>query len=480
MVDIAKYFSKTFFGGLQKEENLAEEVRDLLKEDGDKKYFSKHYSLTELCNPQKAYWNRKSPDVEIPRKLALLWRRGTRLHNFAGRWFQKLPDFLDSEVTLDGFDVGIPGIIGRIDFKVGESIIEFKTKPKNPETSEEVISLFPQDLEQLLFYSVMHIKHPSINYLIFMEDTSPHAIKAFRVEIKDLDSIKALLESRKAMLDLALKSEDPSMLGKCRYYNSNCEIKSSNKCDCEKLKDLPINILQNSIEITFDEKMTNDLIECREKTGVPSELFTTNEIIAPRKSFIKRVIGKESDYTPNEVLVDRKSSLNTLIYKLGKSPSADEMKLIENSLKEKRLYIGKKWLKVSSSKHPTGIVVPYLIKASDSYNRSSIFFPGQYEIAELAIVCAAYGKSEGLIFKIFPNLDNIIQVFRISFKDLNLCLKEIKLILDNLEKTKKLEDISNLPPCPFYMNSKKDCPLTDECHSGECMGCLVGYRVEKK
>ena len=159
MVDIPKLFSGTFSGGFQKEENLAEEIRDLLKENGENKYFSKHYSLTELCNPQKAYWNRKAPDVKIPRKLALLWRRGTILHNFAGRWFQELPNFIDSEVTLDGFDVGIPDIIGRLDFKVGESIVEFKTKPKNPETPEEIISLFPQDLEQLLFYSVMHIKH---------------------------------------------------------------------------------------------------------------------------------------------------------------------------------------------------------------------------------------------------------------------------------------------------------------------------------
>ena len=480
MVDIAKYFSKAFFGGLQKEENLAEEVRDLLNEGRSEKYFSKHYSLTELCNPQKAYWNRKFPKAEVPRKLALLWRRGTRLHNFAGRWFRELPDFLDSEATLDGFDVGIPGIIGRIDFKVGSSIIELKTKPKIPETSEEVMSLFPQDLEQLLFYSVMHKKHPLINYLIFMEDTEPHKIKAFKIELHELEPIRELLVSRKDMLDKALESEDPAQLGRCRYYDHNCEMKSSNKCDCQNLKDLPLDVIQRLVEITYDEKMTNDLIECRKKVGIPSELFTTNEIIAPRKSFIKRVLGEDTDYTPNEVLVDRKSSLGTLIYNLGKSPSTDEMKLLENSLKEKRLYIGKKWLKISSSKHPEGIVVPYLIKASDTDNRSLSLFPGQYEIAELAIICAAYGKNEGLIFKIFPNLENSIQVFNINFKDLDNCLKEVRLILDNLEKAQESKKFSDLPPCPFYMNSKKDCPLTGKCHSDGCIGCLIGYRPDKK
>jgi len=480
MVDIAKQFSESFVKGSQIDENLAEELRDLLIKEDEVKHISKHYGLTELCNPQKSYWNRKSPGSEIPKKLRLLWRRGTKLHNFASRWFQEHPDCLVSEATLDGFDVGIPGIIGRMDFKCGESIVEFKTKEKIPKNSEEIISLFPQDLEQLLFYSVMHIKHPLINYLVFMDDKKPHNLKAFKVEIKDLDKIKKLLEQRKAMLDLALETGDPSPLGRCRYFRGLCEIKTSKKCDCENLKDLPVDILQNSVTITFDEDLENDLIKYREKTNLSSELFTTYEIIAPRKSFAKRILAEEQDYSPNEVLEDRKDLLGTLIKRLKKSPSARERELIEKSLKEKKLYIGKRWINIKSTKHLKGITIPYLVKADRSNDKRALSFPGQYALAELAIICAAYGKENGIIFKIYPNLENAIQVFKVNFKDLEKCLKEIRSILNNLERINQSKDIFDLPPCPFYMNIKRDCFLTEECHKNEGGGCLIGYKSKEK
>ena len=153
--------------------------------------------------------------------------------------------------------------------------------------------------------------------------------------------------------------------------------------------------------------------------------------------------------------------------------SPQEINALENSIKEKRLYIGKRWINFASSKNPEGETLPYIVKA-DIYSRSEVpSFPGQYNLAELAIICSAYGKEKGLIFTIYPNLDNSIQVFEVQFKDMKNCLREVRKIIDGLEKIKTTDKIIELPPCPFYMNSKRNCPLTKECNAVRGVGCLV-------
>ena len=45
--------------------------------------------------------------------------------------------------------------------------LEIKTKEELPR-AENVVSLYPQDVEQIVFYSVMHPDKPKINYMIFV------------------------------------------------------------------------------------------------------------------------------------------------------------------------------------------------------------------------------------------------------------------------------------------------------------------------
>jgi hypothetical protein len=473
MENIPKNFSSRFIQNFQIHENLAEQIRDQLKKEEIGRILPKaHFNLTELCNLQASYWKRKKPNIKQSNKLKLILRRGTKLHNFSNRWFRELSNFSGHEITLDGCDVGIPGIIGRLDFKIGDSIVEFKTKPEIPSNSEEVFILYPQDIEQLIFYSVMHIKNPLENYIVFMEDIEPHKLIAFKVKIKNIDPIRKLLIERKNIFEMALSSCNPSLLGKCRYHGGFCEFEIEKQCNCKNLENLQIDVIKEFVEIFYDEKMTKELTEIRKRIKIPKELFTTNEIIAPRKSFVKRVLGAELEYFKNEVQEDRKSYLHLLINKLQKNPNQQEINLIERSIKEEKLYIGKKWIKFSSSRHPEGEIIPYLVKAKLTDKKDTLSYPGQYNLSELAIICSAYGKERGLIFMIYPNLDNFIQVFNISFKDMPGCLREVKKILTQLGEIKTKEEITKLPPCPFYMNAKKNCPITKECNKIKGNGCL--------
>ena len=150
-----------------------------------------YFYVTHVTNPAQTYSSRLHPEVkkspEIARKLA----RGKQLHYFASIWFKNLPDFYVGEGLLDGAWAGIPGGRGKIDHRIGDSLIEFKTKTEPPNIPEEIVSKYPQDLEQLAFYSVMHPSNPKKNYLVFMRDLPPYEIKAFRIDIKDKGTIKS-------------------------------------------------------------------------------------------------------------------------------------------------------------------------------------------------------------------------------------------------------------------------------------------------
>jgi hypothetical protein len=131
-------------------------------------------------------------------------------------------------------------VMGKIDIRAGNSLYELKTKDNTPETVAEIVSSYPQDLEQLAFYSVIHPSNPRVNYLVFMKNSPPFDLKVFRVEINDANRIKSILTSRIDKLDRAIDNQDPSRLGKCRYYDSGCEFRNSDVCSCDNLE--PINI----------------------------------------------------------------------------------------------------------------------------------------------------------------------------------------------------------------------------------------------
>lgn len=474
-MDFAKDIYKNFTNTPQKLGNLSGDVKKLFDQRKGKEV-SNYYNLTDLCNPQDAYWERNFPNLEKSRKLELVLRRGTRLGNFARKWFKLLPEFYDSEVTLDGYDIGVPGVIGRIDFKIGDSIVEFKTKSKIPENKEDVISKFPQDLEQLAFYSIMDKDEPKINYLVFMEDAGGNNIIVFKIKTKNPKLIKKILEERKGLLDSALESNDPTRLGKCRYFNYLCAANENKLCRCGDLEPLPTDELIEATEIEIDEDMTRKLIECREASGISEELFYPNEIINPRKSFMRRKLDIEDDYIDNEIRNDRKDRLGSAIRKLESIPEIEEVMEFENSLKEEKLYLPKKWIRLKSSKHQEGIVIPYTVRVGIYDNEVLPNRPSQYDIAELAIICASHNIPKGIIFKIYPNLNDSIQAFEVSFRNLNEIMRKIRDIIRNIESMKDLDEIHKLPPCQFYINKKHDCSITEKCNSEKSEGCLFNYK----
>ncbi len=465
---------KVFIQECKRNENLSVKAREMLDSIKDKLIiFGDIHNLTDLCNPQNAFWKRTRPDIKDSRKLTVRLNKGTRLHLMAQYWFQKLPDFITQEGVLDGAYEGIPRIRGRFDCKIGESIIEIKTKDNIPDNVEEIFQSYPQDLEQVSFYSVMDSSKPKFNYLVYMSSNYPYEIKAFKVTIKEPDKIKELLTSRRDEFDESLKNKDSSNLGKCRYYNRLCEYGKQKICNCESLSIIPVDKLKESVEVEFDNEFTEKLNKSKEPDKTHA-IFSVHNIISPRKALMEKVMGIKSGFDTNEVKEDRKFILNGLVKRMDIKLDKSEYKQIDSSQKDLRINIPRKWVKIKDSKTPNGEIIPYVIQANPTYNRGSTFYPHSYKIAELGIICAMNGKSRGLIFTIFPNLDNFIQVYEIYYKNDSEQFRFVRDILDKLERADKMEDIFNLPPCLVFKPGE-ECPLMEECHKEGRVGCLSRF-----
>lgn len=439
-----------------------------------------YYYVTHLTNPAQTFFSRLNTDVEMSPELAAKLAHGTQLHRFTSIWMKNLDDFIVEEATIDGAWVGISGVRGKIDYRIGDSILEFKTKDCPPETPDEIISLYPQDLEQLAFYSIIHPSKPDVNYLVFMKNSPPYDIKAYKIIIKDFGTIKSILKTRINVLNNAFKTKDPSHLGQCRYHDSNCHFQSSGSCSCDELKPINISPLLKSVEIKYDEKFTKKLELARDSSeySESSSLYTI-DIIAPRKHYMKLHYEFKPKY--NEGIspsIDRYkalmwTSLQNLKRKHQIELSNSERQELYESQRESRLSFGFRWLKIKSSIHPEGEIVPYLLKVSQLRYLHYSNSPNEYHSAELGITCAAYGKSKGLIFVLYPNLDNLVRVFQVTYKNGTSLLKLIKENIAIIEKAEKENNLLYLPPCPNYMNDNGECQLMNECNSPNGNGCLL-------
>lgn len=434
-----------------------------------------YYYVHHLINPAQLFFSRMCPEIRRPPALARKLALGRRLQSLASLWFRDFPDFVVEEGTLDGVWVDLPGVRGRIDYCLGDSILEFKTKGELPRTSEEIISCYPQDLEQLAFYSIIHPSSPKVNYLIFMKDSLPFDLKAFRVTTEDAGGVKTVLTSRIRAIDKSFEIGDPAGLGRCRYYDSGCQFGISNSCSCDKAKPLDVNTLVNSVTVNFDEDFTKRLEEVRSAHQVSDSFsLSTRDIIAPRKHYMEAVSGLESAYEgdeKDEYKTCTMQSVNRLKRQHKIELSRSEKQSVIDSQRDPRVRIGFRWLKYKTSMHPDGVIVPYLLNINLQDNPAFVQSPSAYHLAELGIVCAVYGKRNGLIIRVCPNLGKLVKVFYITYENIGQIQRTVKETIDNLEEAERKEDLLSVPPCPSYMNDGGKCPLIQECRSGEGSGC---------
>jgi hypothetical protein len=420
-----------------------------------------YFFLTSVCDPYKEYMVNKFPENNFEKLAEKNFIIGKKLHSFADRWFKGMKEFVSSESTLDGFYLGIKAK-GKIDARIGNSIIELKTKKDLPENVEAIFRFNSRDIEQLAFYTVLDPLRPKINYLVFMTQTSPYKFKVFKMEITNHDKIEEILKKRiNTLRGTILGKTTPSNLGKCRYCPWECNLKREGKCNPDVLNDLGCEV-KDYLILEEDTSFKEELEKSMESLSGNIDFYTLYNILAPRKYFNKYIRElSEEPFESNREETQNQDYFNHLIFNL------DILHLDKKDLEEipepilDKVYFPKKgWMKIRDLGNPQGKILPFITYASSTTYEKAMINPSEYKIAELGVAALIHGRSRGFILMYYPNLGNQFKVFDVNFSFEPILKQKINEIIKILDD-KNIEKFQTLPGCPIYMHN--NCSFKKEC-----------------
>jgi len=416
----------------------------------------KNYSLSDLCNPLRLYFQIKYPKKFQPTlETQKLFALGNMVHGIMGKAIEKMPDFVDTESNLDGNFLGIP-VRGRIDAETKDSIFEFKSKGELPKTIEEVFEKYPQDVEQLGFYSFLDPLHRKENYLIFVSQDGKFQLKAFKFVIKSVKGIGNELINRIELLKKVLSGEEPpSVFLKCRHCNKDCILNEEDLCEYINNNSLGCCIKQ-FVELIPSEEMEGRLSELLEIKGF-EDIFSIYNIITSRKTLNESTTDLELEPFEGDELKRRSQVyFEELFYKSDLNISGKSYKEIKENNKIQDIYLKKNnFIKIGDE------IYPCLIQASMAVSSSSLKNPHPYKIGELAILSSLTGFNKGYILIYYPNLSDEIRAFEITFEFNKDAMRKIREIVEIL-RSKDISKINLLPECPDFIH-KKNCQFKDTC-----------------
>lgn len=452
MQDMIQFMNK-FVGKIDSNESLTGFLKGK-KINHNKSIISpkSYYFMTTLCAPMDEYIKINFPNVKDSLETKKRMNIGNKIHRFAASWFKKIDGFESSESILDGIYFGLP-VRGRIDARINNSIIELKTKDIMPKNKEELIEMYPQDIEQLGFYTCIDPLKPEINYLVFLSHENPSKLKAFKVNIKDFNRIKYVLKKRIDDFDKALKEKNPSNLGKCRYCGDQCKLREEGNCEWFNLSKKECEIL-DYINISEDEEFSRKIEEIMKSwDGFQDTLFPFN-ILVPRKYLRKQVLEIEDDFLEEADQVRDKNYIRELAFELKKSFPPKENEIPEPNFNE--IFFSKHgWINLVSSIDKEGKTLPFITYSSKDKRLEALDSPSQYKLAELGVIVSDFNLSKGLIIVYYPKIgEDKYKIFEVNYSFDDSCKNKLKEIIEILN-SEDIKRIKELPPCPFYIHKNE-------------------------
>ena len=440
--------------------NLSKEIKKAMNENSKGIAAKDYFYVTELVNPIFAYWSRKVEIInppEIQSKLSY----GKKIHYLSRYWFEKIDGVTISEANLAGAYTGLGNISGKVDYFKGNSIIEFKTKNKEIESIEDLLENYPQDLEQLLIYSVLSSAEENFHYLVFSEesgDSQRRNFKAFRIKINDHEAIRNFAKSRRDLLENAIRSDNCENLPRCRYFESGCKFKENEMCSCAGLSPINANDLLRFIEIEEDQQMASELKAANDSTSSSFDTSDPNylwNVLLPMKWYHDKFdyyrneddYNEESDYQK----VASRTAIEAAIYRSGILISGDDLKRLSEidilKLGGYRKYIHAYIPSISRDQ----LTIPYYIKIT----KARTIFESQKlpEIYNAQGVCLAVNSGNKCAAAVvsYPQRDYEVAVYIIC-ADTDKVKKTINVVKSAMKKASQ-GGASDLPLCPEYMRA---------------------------
>ena len=438
--------------------NLSQEIGKAMNENSKGIAAKDYFYVTELVNPIFAYWSRKVEIINPPEIQSKLIY-GKKIHYLSRYWFEKISGVTIAEANLAGAYTGLGNISGKVDYFKGNSIIEFKTKNKEIKSIEDLLENYPQDLEQLLIYSVLSSTQEKFHYLVFSEESGnsqKRNFKAFKIKINDREAIRKFTESRRDLLANAIRDGNWENLPQCRYFESGCKFKESKTCNCARLSPINAMGLLRFIEIEEDQQMANELKAANDSTsssfdsGDPNYLWN---VLLPMKWYHDKFdyyrneedYNEESDYQK----VASRTAIEAAISKSGMLISGDELKRLSEidilKVGGYRKYIRAYIPSISSDR----LIIPYFIKIT----KARTIFDAQKlpEIYNAQGVCLAVNSGNKCAAAVVSYTQrNSEVVVYIICADTEKVIRAINVVKSAMDRASH-GGASDLPHCLDYM-----------------------------
>jgi hypothetical protein len=422
-----------------------------------------YFYLTDLINPQQAYWDYIGEMPEIPKELKKKFNYGNLMHHRAGYVLSKFQGFSGSEGVLDGAEVGLPGIRGRADFRFGDALVEFKTTKFVVDQPDQIWKNVPQHIEQILFYTSLWKNVIPNHFLIFYTEDEQQPIRVFKIKISDHNIIKNVLRQRRDTFRKALDNKDPTLLKKCRYFEEVCPISKKDLCSCDKLEKWSTKTLQSVVDLERDKEFEKSIFEkWKEMESGQPRLVRPWDLVTPRKTY-GWLIGK---YKEEPWLQDG----DQWIWKALKNSDLLPGPLVTPSLpqidKPIQFKTSGTFIKrtVTNGMESQEKITPTLIKRWKKDYPPQMKYKGvRAYIIQLGVLCSLSNKSTGVLLLDAQELDNVFS-FLIQFKDLNDIKRTVRESLNNIKTAMDESDIKLLPKCPQWMidmGACENCRLCD-------------------
>ncbi len=433
-------FSVQFVRGIDANRTLKDDLTLAVRSQSARR----RISVTDLVNPRQAFFRWTRPEIQPSPYRTQFMLAGTGFHALFGQ-------AVSTEEFVEQF-VEYEGIVGKIDI-YDDVPVELKTTATLPDVPT---AARPSYIDQLAMYCAM-TGVPQGRLLVYRREQFGRqpALRAFRVEFRSLDPIRAEMFRRRDLFRNALDRHDAADLPQCEWFGRNCDYGEICRCD---LATPPARVVPPDAYAIDPDSTTEETLTAQfPGASNGRQGFRLNDLVFPRKAAYERQAADEEE-DADETLESRLRDLERqgfrgTLYKALRFGIPGAFK--------------NQGVKLRTLADRVGMFrdVPTLLRFTrfrEMVERDRLPQAMGHYFDRLAFECALTGSDRGRLVLYYELLGDKFMVYDVAFQDLPAISAEADRRLTLLESGAAP---SQLPPCPSWMF--KNCRFRDRCSCGD-------------
>lgn len=391
--------------------------------------------VTDLVNPMHAYMAIKNPLIKDPEDLKKIFSHGNFVEQRMISILERDERFASYQGTVTGESINLPQVTGKIDARIGNSIVEIKSSLENVKGAEDIYSNHPQDLEQLLLYILFTNRQSSNHYLVYVTGKHPDTdTSVFKVKIKNKKKLSNYFNERFSKLKSSLANNDPSGLGKCRYFERKCKFEQYKTCKCESEDKISVNLLKMStiMEPTDDKDPVFKLVS----SSVQSTIIRFWDLFSPRKWLLKQDNPFYYEEIDDEGYYHMRISLEQKLLK----QSSEYLKFSKK--KSSKTDINESFITLNEE--------PLIVRFTRGKPQNYV---NEWYLSQLGLIALSQGLKSGYVFTFYKDV-NVGKLWEVKFDKNRFDYYKVKTTIDRMnDALLKKSDYQSLPLCPDFVQN---------------------------